>query len=145
MVFDDVSVQLVVMFGRHHCWRCCFDDVGNQRTCHVCVCCCFDDVTSLVCAAVARKVMNWFRMRSSKKAEDNLYTRWEQDNDLTAQPDLGLFDEYLEMGTSTTPGIFLSCSPRALNFSKRYGIKMSSLELLHVHVLVHVHTGTCTV
>ena len=44
--------------------------------------------------------MNWFRARSSKQkqTEENLYTRWEQDYDLTPQPELGLFNEYLEMG-----------------------------------------------
>ncbi len=33
-----------------------------------------------------------------EETEDNLYMRWEQDKDLVEMPDLGLFDEYLEMG-----------------------------------------------
>ncbi len=39
----------------------------------------------------------------SKKGEsdDNLYMRWEQDKDLSVLPDLGLFDEYLEMGNES--------------------------------------------
>ena len=45
--------------------------------------------------------MNWFRQRKSVKkvqGEGSVYTLWEQDLDLTEQPPLGLFDEYLEMG-----------------------------------------------
>ena len=47
--------------------------------------------------------MNWIRQRAAKKAEkkaaeENLYTRWEQDKDLQTLPDMGLFSEYLEMG-----------------------------------------------
>jgi hypothetical protein len=45
--------------------------------------------------------MNYIRQRKAKQAEkleQNIYTRWEQDFDLGAIPDLGLFDEYLEMG-----------------------------------------------
>ena len=40
------------------------------------------------------------KARSSKKkaTEDNLYMRWEQDEDLAELPKLGLFEEYLEMG-----------------------------------------------
>ena len=46
--------------------------------------------------------MNWCRQRNAKdpEAEGNMYTRWEQDNDLQCQPALGLFEEYLEMGKS---------------------------------------------
>ncbi len=42
------------------------------------------------------------KKRKSKKeeSEDNLYMRWEQDKDLALLPDLGLFDEYLEMGNN---------------------------------------------
>ncbi len=52
-----------------------------------------------------RKILNWFRARSAKKAEqdaaeENLYTRWEQDKDLQAYPEMGLFPEFLEMGTN---------------------------------------------
>ena len=45
-------------------------------------------------------VKTWCRKRGSKKAEtdENLYMRWEQDNDLEVLPKLGLFEEYLEMG-----------------------------------------------
>ncbi|KAI0208292.1 Anoctamin-4 [Lamellibrachia satsuma] len=46
------------------------------------------------------KIMNWFRQRKSVKkvqGEGSVYTLWEQDLDLTEQPPLGLFDEYLEM------------------------------------------------
>ena len=53
---------------------------------------------------ICRKILNWIRQRAAKKAEkkaaeENLYTRWEQDKDLQAYPDMGLFTEYLEMGT----------------------------------------------
>ena len=45
------------------------------------------------------KITNWFRTRNSEKvAEENLYTRWEKDFDLSCVPELGLFEEYLEMG-----------------------------------------------
>ena len=52
---------------------------------------------------ICRKILNWIRQRAAKKAEkkaaeENLYTRWEQDKDLQAYPDMGLFTEYLEMG-----------------------------------------------
>ena len=45
-------------------------------------------------------IMTLIKTYQSKKEEtdDNLYMRWEQDQDLTLMPDLGLFDEYLEMG-----------------------------------------------
>lgn len=44
--------------------------------------------------------MNWLKSRQAtkKETEDNVYTRWERDNDLQAPPEMGLFDEYLEMG-----------------------------------------------
>ena len=44
--------------------------------------------------------MVWCRQRKSLKNEneENLYRRWEQDNDLAMMPVLGLFEEYLEMG-----------------------------------------------
>ena len=53
--------------------------------------------------------MNWLRARSAKKneSEDNLYTRWEQDFDLSDQPQLGLFDEYLEMGEYSEVLVYL--------------------------------------
>ena len=38
------------------------------------------------------------RIRESTKSTDSKYTRWEQDNDLEPQPELGMFEEYLEMG-----------------------------------------------
>ena len=47
------------------------------------------------------KIMNWCRTRNAKNTETeegNVYTRWEQDYDLQNQPNLGLFEEYLEMG-----------------------------------------------
>ena len=45
-------------------------------------------------------IMTLIKTYRSKKEEtdDNLYMRWEQDKDLSVMPDLGLFDEYLEMG-----------------------------------------------
>ncbi|CAH1799995.1 unnamed protein product, partial [Owenia fusiformis] len=46
------------------------------------------------------KIKNWCSARGAKKAEkqeDNIYTRWERDHDLTASPPMGLFEEYLEM------------------------------------------------
>ena len=57
-----------------------------------------------ICCQICRKILNWIRQRAAKKAEkkaaeQNLYTRWEQDKDLQAYPDMGLFTEYLEMGT----------------------------------------------
>ena len=51
--------------------------------------------------------MNWCRQRKAKDSEENLYTRWEQDNDLQAQPALGLFEEYLEMGKKERILIYL--------------------------------------
>ncbi|XP_064628203.1 anoctamin-4-like isoform X2 [Lineus longissimus] len=45
-------------------------------------------------------VFNKIRAKKSKKVElqdDNVYTRWERDFDLASMPDLGLFEEYLEM------------------------------------------------
>ncbi|XP_064628631.1 anoctamin-4-like isoform X6 [Lineus longissimus] len=56
----------------------------------------FNNIKELVIPVV----MNYIRARKAKKAEKdekNVYTRWEQDFDLGAQPDLGLFEEYLEM------------------------------------------------
>ena len=44
---------------------------------------------------------NCYRARKAKKQEEeanNVYTRWEMDYDLEEMPQLGLFDEYLEMG-----------------------------------------------
>ncbi|KAL3882735.1 hypothetical protein ACJMK2_029046 [Sinanodonta woodiana] len=45
------------------------------------------------------KIMVWFRSRSAKndKSDLTVYTRWEQDFNLSEMPQLGLFDEYLEM------------------------------------------------
>lgn len=45
------------------------------------------------------KLMVWFKSRSVKKDldEDKVYSRWEQDYNLADIPNLGLFDEYLEM------------------------------------------------
>ncbi|KAK3580687.1 hypothetical protein CHS0354_017969 [Potamilus streckersoni] len=45
------------------------------------------------------KIMVWFRSRSAEKDTSDLtiYTRWEQDYNLSEMPQLGLFDEYLEM------------------------------------------------
>ncbi len=69
--------------------------------------CCLCPVLSLTVSTVIlcyvslyRKVLNWCRSKSAIKneTEENLYTRWEQDNDLMDLPRLGLFEEYLEMG-----------------------------------------------
>ncbi|KAK3097463.1 hypothetical protein FSP39_009845, partial [Pinctada imbricata] len=45
------------------------------------------------------KLKVWFKSRKSNKdkSEDKVYSRWEQDFNLADMPDLGLFDEYLEM------------------------------------------------
>ncbi|XP_033740659.1 anoctamin-4-like isoform X4 [Pecten maximus] len=45
------------------------------------------------------KMMVWFKSRSVKKDpnEEKVYSRWEQDFNLADMPNLGLFDEYLEM------------------------------------------------
>ena len=44
--------------------------------------------------------MVWFKSRKSTKdkSDDKVYSRWEQDYNLADMPNLGLFDEYLEMG-----------------------------------------------
>ena len=54
--------------------------------------------------------MNWLRSRGAKKneTEENLYSRWEQDYDLTPVPAMGLFDEYLEMGA----GLKMTCNSK---------------------------------
>ena len=54
-----------------------------------------------------RKIMNMIRQRKSVKVkgEDEVYTRWEKDSDLSLQPPLGLFDEYLEMGKMSSPSL----------------------------------------
>ena len=51
--------------------------------------------------------MNMIRQRKSVKVkgEDEVYTRWEKDSDLSLQPPLGLFDEYLEMGKMSSPSL----------------------------------------
>ena len=51
-----------------------------------------------------RWFLKWWRRRSSEKQETsvNLYMRWEQDNDYGTMNKLGLFEEYLEMGTFIT-------------------------------------------
>ncbi|XP_035826885.1 anoctamin-4 [Aplysia californica] len=46
------------------------------------------------------KLMNWFKSRKMKEAEEKnqeKVTRWEKDYTMATMPDLGLFDEYLEM------------------------------------------------
>lgn len=42
--------------------------------------------------------MNWWGSRRARNHPESLYSRWEQDHDLQAFGQLGLFDEYLEMG-----------------------------------------------
>ena len=63
----------------------------------------FDVRTYVVVAP--RWFLKWWRRRSSEKQETsvNLYMRWEQDNDYGMMNKLGLFEEYLEMGTFITP------------------------------------------
>ena len=58
----------------------------------------------MICSCVDRMVKNWFRKRKSMKKEEEGSNRkqWEQDLDLTEQPPLGLFGEYLEMGRITS-------------------------------------------
>ena len=60
-------------------------------------------------------IMTLIKTYRSKKEEtdDNLYMRWEQDKDLSVMPDLGLFDEYLEMGKR----FFQNCTGRTFGFS----------------------------
>lgn len=46
------------------------------------------------------KIMNWFKGRRVKEEEEKAHKRvalWEKDYSMAAMPDLGLFDEYLEM------------------------------------------------
>ncbi|XP_041351905.1 anoctamin-4-like isoform X2 [Gigantopelta aegis] len=43
------------------------------------------------------KVMNWFKSRNIKSEEKKQLPQWEEDYIMTEMPDLGLFDEYLEM------------------------------------------------
>ena len=48
-----------------------------------------------------RKVMNWFKSRTLKEMEEKKkekVARWEKDYTMATMPELGLFDEYLEMG-----------------------------------------------
>ena len=61
-------------------------------------------------------ILTLFKTYKSKKEEtdDNLYMRWEQDKDLSVMPDLGLFDEYLEMGEKS----FSKTSQQSLMVSK---------------------------
>ena len=44
--------------------------------------------------------MNWFKSRSLKEMEQKKekVARWEKDYSMATMPELGLFDEYLEMG-----------------------------------------------
>ena len=42
--------------------------------------------------------MNWFKSRKVVKEEKKELPQWEEDYILSEMPDLGLFDEYLEMG-----------------------------------------------
>ena len=45
--------------------------------------------------------MNWFKSRRVKEEaekENKQVAIWEKDFNMAAMPDLGLFDEYLEMG-----------------------------------------------
>lgn len=47
------------------------------------------------------KLLNWFKSRKVKEAEEKRnehISQWEKDFAMSAIPDLGLFDEYLEMG-----------------------------------------------
>ncbi|XP_046368933.2 anoctamin-4-like isoform X7 [Haliotis rufescens] len=46
---------------------------------------------------VLPKVMNWFKSRKVSDEEKETLPRWEEDYNLSTMPDLGLFDEYLEM------------------------------------------------
>ncbi|XP_071112363.1 anoctamin-4-like isoform X7 [Haliotis cracherodii] len=46
---------------------------------------------------VLPKVMNWFKSRKVSDKEKETLPRWEEDYNLSTMPDLGLFDEYLEM------------------------------------------------
>ncbi|XP_046544357.1 anoctamin-4-like isoform X4 [Haliotis rubra] len=43
------------------------------------------------------KLMNWFKSRKVSEEEKETLPRWEEDYNLSTMPDLGLFDEYLEM------------------------------------------------
>ncbi|XP_067675850.1 anoctamin-4-like isoform X9 [Haliotis asinina] len=43
------------------------------------------------------KLMNWFKSRKVTEEEKETLPRWEEDYNLSTMPDLGLFDEYLEM------------------------------------------------
>lgn len=45
-----------------------------------------------------RWLMNWWGSRKARSHPESLYSRWEQDNDLQSFGQLGLFEEYLEMG-----------------------------------------------
>lgn len=42
--------------------------------------------------------MNWWGSRRARRHPESLYSRWEQDHDLQGFGQLGLFNEYLEMG-----------------------------------------------
>lgn len=45
--------------------------------------------------------MNWFKSRRVKEEEEKQnkkVAQWEKDYNMASMPDLGLFDEYLEMG-----------------------------------------------
>ncbi len=50
--------------------------------------------------------MNWFKSRKVTEAEKETVPRWEEDYNLAEIPDLGLFDEYLEMGEC----LFVCCN-----------------------------------
>lgn len=46
----------------------------------------------------SRWMRNWWGSRKARSHPESLYSRWEQDNDLQSFGQLGLFEEYLEMG-----------------------------------------------
>ena len=74
--------------------------VGLYVLLSVCICCVCIHVYSFFSVVIA-----FCRVRGNAKKETktNLYMRWEQDNDLAVAGDLGLFEEYLEMGEFTAP------------------------------------------
>lgn len=46
----------------------------------------------------SRWLRNWWGSRKARSHPESLYSRWEQDHDLQCFGQLGLFEEYLEMG-----------------------------------------------
>ena len=73
-------------------------------------------------------MLTWWRSRDNKKDEDNVYMRWEKDEDLEPLSPLGLFDEYLEMGKRQCHGAWY----RAL--SENWCEHLNILELLHDYI-----------